>query len=166
MSSKYKEEKKILRRITINNAAPVDTSKKTKLVMYYRNNKTKNLMRNHTKPNEDPMKEYMVVYCCTCPCQGCPGTYIGMTTMRLSKRISWHQQEGAIFHHFKNEHHTRPTRDALLTCIEIVGKVDKELCLWLKEALFIEETPTFNTTDEVKILPTSMIRPSRQPDRE
>ena len=62
-----------------------------------------------------------------------------MTTMHLSKRLSCHQQEGAIFNHFKNEHHTRPTKDVLLKCMKIAGKTDKELRLRLKEALFIEE---------------------------
>ena len=111
-------------------------------------------MRNHPKPNEDPLRECMVVYCFTCPFLGCPGSYRGMTTIRLSKRISCHQQQGAILCHFKNEHHTRPTRDALLKCIEIAAKADKELRLQLKEALFTgKERLTLNIMDEVKNSP-------------
>ena len=63
MSSKYKEDNKIMRRIITDNIAPVHTSKKIKLIMNYKNIKIKNLlMRNHPKPNEDLLKECMVVY--------------------------------------------------------------------------------------------------------
>ena len=154
--------------IVNSNVTWVDNNTNINLVIHYKNNTTKNLlMKNHPKPNEDPLKECMVVYCFTCPIQGCPGSYIGMTTMRLSKTILCYLQEGAIFRHYKKKIHTRPTWDALLKCAEIAGRADNDLCLLLKEALFIEkEKPTLNTTDEVKVLPTSMMRPSRQPDDE
>ena len=159
MSRKYKEEKTI-KSLVHNNITPLDNNKKINLVIYYKNNKMKNLlMKNHPRPNEDLLKECMVVYRFTCPIQGCPGSHIGMTTMRLIKRISCHIQEGVIFRHYK------PSPDTLLECIEISGRADSDLRLCLKEALFIEkEKSTLNTTDEVKILPASMMRPTRQPD--
>ena len=168
MSFKYKEEEKIIKSIVNSNVTSVDYNRKINLVIHYKNSKMKNLlMKNHPKLNEGPLKECMVVNRFTCPIQGYPGSYIGMTIIRLSKRISCHLQEGAIFRHYKNKHHTRPTWDALLKCVEIAGRADNDLCLCIKEASFIEkEKNTLNTTDEVKILPTSMMRPSRQPDSE
>ena len=140
-------------------------NKKINLVTNYKNNKTNNLlMKNHPRPNEDPLKEHMVVYHFTCPIQGCPRSYIGMITMCLTKGISCHLQEGPIFRRYINEHHIRLTRDTLLKYIETAGRVDKDLRLHLKEALFFEkEKSTLNTREEVKILPTSMMRPTSQP---
>ena len=149
MSSKYKEEEQIIKGIVTS----VDNNRKISLITYYKSNKTKNfLMKNHHKPNEDPLKEHMVVYRFTCPIQGCPRSYIGMTTMRLSKRISCLLHEGAIFRHYQKEHNSKPTWDALLECDEIATRVDNDLCLCLKEALFIEnEKPTLNPSPPVSI---------------
>ena len=63
--------------------------------------KTSNLvMKNNPRPDNDTLEKLMVVYQFKCPYEGgCPHTYIGMTTMRLAKRISCHCQEGDIFQH-------------------------------------------------------------------
>ena len=154
MSSKYKEEK-IMKGIIYKNVTLVDNSRETSLITYCKNNKAKNLllMKNHPRPNESPLKEHMVMCRFTCPLQGCPGSYIGMTTMCLSKRISSHLQAGVIFRYYRNRHQIKPTRDALLKCVAISGRADNELRLHLKETMLIEkERPTLNTTDEVKRL--------------
>ena len=143
-------------------------NKKISLIVYYKNNKTKiSLWKNHPKPNTDLLKERMVVYRFTCPIQGCPGLYIGMTTVLLSKRISCHLHEGNIFRHYRNEHNSKPTQDALLECVEIIARADNDLCLYLKGPLCIEkERLALDTADEVKILPTSMMRPLRRTGNE
>ncbi|XP_064115054.1 uncharacterized protein LOC135221159 [Macrobrachium nipponense] len=46
-----------------------------------------------------PLKQTHVVYQHTCLVCECSGAYVGMTTMRLSKRLSCHAQEGAIKNH-------------------------------------------------------------------
>ena len=69
--------------------------------------------------------------------------------------------------HYRNKHQMRLTRDALLKCVEITGRANNELRLHLKEVSFIEkEKLTLNTANEVKILPVSVMRPTRQTDNE
>ena len=44
-------------------------------------------MKNHPRPNDDPLKQRMVVYRFSSSTMGCLGNYVGMTTMHHSKRI-------------------------------------------------------------------------------
>ena len=113
-------------------------------------------MKNNPFPISDDLKKRMVVYHFECPHEGgCPHTYVGMTTMRLSKRISCHGQEGAIFQHFTEKHNRRPTRQELIHSITIVGQADDALRLRYLEALIIKDKkPSLNTTNEIVLLPT------------
>ena len=105
MHTTYKESEKTMKKIIIDNVTSMDNSKKIQLTAYHKNKKTLNLlMKNHPKPTEDPLKQSKVVYCFLCSIQGCLGIYIGMTTMRLSKKISCHVQEGAIYKHLSASH--------------------------------------------------------------
>ena len=93
MTTKYKENERIMKNIVCNNVSPRDNEKKIKLITYYKNCKTKNLlMKNHPRPNEDPLKNRMVLYRFLCPTQRCLGTYIGMTTMRLRESHAMHKK--------------------------------------------------------------------------
>ena len=60
-----------MKNIIYNNVSPADDEKKIKLIVYYKNCKTKTLlMKNRPKLNEDPLKECIVVYRIVCPIQG------------------------------------------------------------------------------------------------
>ena len=73
-------------------ASPVEKGKRIQLIIYYRNNRTLDLlMKNNSKPNEDPSKQHVVMYRFLCPVQA----YVGITTVRLSKRILDHVQGGS-----------------------------------------------------------------------
>ena len=106
MHTKYKEEEHAIKNIVQRHFTPTDPAKHLQLIIYYKNRKTSNLiMKNNPFPISDDLKKRMVVYYFKCPHEGgCPHTYVGMTTMRLSKRISCHGQEGAIFQHFTEKH--------------------------------------------------------------
>ena len=154
----YKHDEKALRDILKDNLKPTNDDDEVKLVIYYKNRKTSSLiMKNNLAPKQEMIKQRNVVYQYRCPVQGCSHDYIGMTTTRLSKRISCHVQEGAINNHMKRLHNRRPTRDELIQAIEILDHEPDNRRLRFLEALHIlEKKPTINKTDEPLLLPTTL----------
>ncbi|XP_066965979.1 uncharacterized protein [Macrobrachium rosenbergii] len=61
-----------------------------------------------------------------------------MTTMRFSKRISSHDQEGAIFNHAMTAHNQRIARIDIITNMEIIDRTAYHRRLRLLEALRID----------------------------
>ena len=95
MHKDYKKDEAIMRRIISSNVAATDPDSEIDLIIYYKNKRTSQmLMKNSPRVDEDPMKKHGVVYRIICPENGCTHSYIGMTTTRLSKRLSVHLQEG------------------------------------------------------------------------
>ena len=76
------------------------------------------LMKNSPRVDEDPLKKHGVVYRIICPEDGCTHSYIGMTTTRLSKRLSVHLQEGNFHQHYTRTH-GELLRTTLLQAISI-----------------------------------------------
>ncbi|XP_068242386.1 uncharacterized protein [Palaemon carinicauda] len=101
MHAEYQWDEKAIKEIITNNVSPTDETTKVKLIIYYQTAKTRSLiMRNNpAPPDNDPLRKMNVVYSYQCPVQGCPGKYIGMITMKLSKKISCHVQQGPIRNH-------------------------------------------------------------------
>ncbi|XP_068201647.1 zinc finger BED domain-containing protein 5-like [Palaemon carinicauda] len=78
-------------------------------------------MKNNPAPAmQDDLKKTNGVYQYKCPVQECPGTYIGMTTMRLSKRSSCHVQEGTIKMHCLQNHNFKTTREHIVKNVTII----------------------------------------------
>ena len=71
----------------------------------------------------------------------CTHEYIGMMTMRLTKRISYHVQEGAIYNHFKDAHRQTDNlnRDTLINGIKIIDSNEAPKRLHYLEAMHIPE---------------------------
>ena len=113
-------------------------------------------MKNNPRPDNDMLKKRMVVYQFKCPFGGgCPHTYIGLTTMRLAKRISCHCQEGNIFQHIRHTHSQNPTKKEIENSFSIIGQTNDQTRLKFLEAILIDiHKPTLNVTNEVLILPT------------
>ena len=112
-------------------------------------------MKNSPANANDDLKRHHVVYQYNCQVRGCPHFYIGMTTMRASKRISCHVQEGAIHLHHVRHHGSRPSRDQIIEGFKILEQCQDPNRLRILEALYILQLkPTLNTTNEVLILPT------------
>ena len=158
----YKKEEKALKEIINNHVKPTNNCK-INLVIYYKSKKTCNLiLKNNPSCNQDMLRRRNVVYHFECPEVECQHEYIGMTTMRLSKRISCHLQEGAIFQHYVNSHNKRPSRDALLKSIKISGTCNDHRRLRILEALLIlEHKPSLNCTQEPLLLPSMTQPPQR-----
>ena len=157
MHPNYKEEEKAMKNIIKRNVKPVEENAEIDFIIYYKNNKTRNLiMKNNPRPNYDDLKRHHVVYYFQCPVGGrCPHSYVGRTTTRLSKRLSCHLQEGAIFNHYEQEHGRRPNREEITSNTKILYQAPDDSRLSFMEALLIHENkPTLNTTNEVLLLPS------------
>ena len=156
-----------IKKIISDNVSPTDDTKNIDLIIYYQNRRTRDLfMKNNPSPQaREPLKQTHVVYQYTCPVRECSGAYVGMTTMRLSKRLSCHAQEGAIKNHARTKHHEAISRDVIIKNTKIIGKAPDARRLRLLEALLIQQIkPTLNTTQEEFLLPTSMRRPATNND--
>ena len=71
--------------------------------------------------------------------------YIGMTQNTLSKRLTFHLQQGSILEHFRNYHHEKLTRNILTNNTKIIDRENKRHGLLIKEALHIQEkSPEIN----------------------
>lgn len=87
------------------------------LVIYYKSQKTSHLLlRNRPKKKKAYIKRTHVVYRFTYNrenWESLPSTYIGMTTMALSRCLSYHLSSGAPYNHMKKEHNSKLTRETL-----------------------------------------------------
>ena len=104
------------------------------------------------------LKRRNVVYQFKCPLESCAHKYIGLTTMRLSKRISCHAQEGAIFNHFRTKHlNVTLIRDRCINSIEIIdSNCDPKRLRYLEALHILDAKPSLNCTQEPFLLPTVM----------
>ena len=109
--------------------------------------KTANLaMKNNMSPPTAMLKQSGVVYQFTCPLPHSQAVnYIGMTKTTLSRRLTYHGQEGAIFDHFQNVHGSKPTREQLTENTVVTAKAQDRHRLAIIEALHIlNNNPSLN----------------------
>ena len=156
----YKEDEKALRKIINENVTPTSENTKINLNIYYKSRKTSQLLlKNNPAPHPSDMKKRNVVYQFKCPAVGCTHSYIGLTTTRLTKRISCHLQEGNIYKHFTSYHNHPPARECLIKSIEVIDTAPDPKRLRYLEAIYImSEKPTLNVTQENLLLPTAFHR--------
>ncbi|MEL6606432.1 MAG: reverse transcriptase domain-containing protein, partial [Cyanobacteria bacterium J06614_10] len=105
MSTAYKEEEKAIKSIVSRNVKPNNDNNKIKLIIYYKSRKTKDLlMKNDNAPEPRKFDQVNVVYRFSCPHEDCTphSTYIGMTTTKLSRRLSYHLNSGGPKRHMLN----------------------------------------------------------------
>ena len=143
----YKTEKRILSNIVHSNTKCIDSDKKLKIIFYYKNKKTTNLvMKNNLMPPLQPLEQTNVIYKFTCPMSHGQATeYIGFSQTTLSQRLTAHKQNGSICNHFKTEHKLKPTREQLTENTKIVAREADRHRLAIKEALLIlKEKPIIN----------------------
>ena len=152
----YKQDEDALHGIIKNHVSPTAEKSRIQLNIYYKNKKTSQLLlRNSPASPPSDIKKRNVVYLFKCPEVRCPHSYIGMTTTRLSKRLSCHLQEGAIYKHFRQEHNKSITRDTIVSSTEILDIAPDHLRLRYLEALnILQLKPTLNTAQEPLLLPT------------
>ena len=72
--------------------------------------------------------------------------YVGLCQTTLSRRLTYHAQDGGIHKHFQNYHNSKPTRDQLTENTIIIDKAPDRYRLAIKEALHIINIgPLINT---------------------
>ena len=139
----------------------MDETDIVKLIIFYQNRKTCNLvMKNNLSDNTSDMNRTGVVYQYTCPIGDCKLrkiSYVGMTTTTLSRRLTSHLQTGSPKTHTLQEHGITLTREMLVNNTDIIDASSDKRRLQIKEALHILQIkPTMN----VQIGSTSIPLPS------
>ena len=159
MNTAYKAEEKALKDIINRNVKPANESVKLKLIIYYSNAKTANLiMKNNNRPPVSPMLRTGVVYRFTCPHVECDQqTYIGMTTTTLTRRLAGHLQSGSIKQHLHEKHNVRIDKNILENNTEILqAEQDRRRLLMLETIIISERNPALNIQGAGNnILPTA-----------
>ena len=131
MNNKCKEDERVLKRIVKENVSLKDNRDRLKLVIYYKNMKSRNLiMRNNCAKKPREFAKTHVVYRFRCKkgdCEHLPPSktaYPGLTTDTLSRRLSFHLQNGAIRKHCEAKHGSMITRKELekFTSVEYVER--------------------------------------------
>ena len=163
MSTGYKTDERVLKSIIEGGVTPVDENDTIKLVIFYKNKKTSNLiMKNNLTEVRNDISRTGVVYQYTCPignCQFRNTSYIGMTTTTLSRRLTNHLQSGTPKTHTLQEHNMCLTREMLVANTTIIDNCSDKRRLQVMEALHIQEKkPIMN----VQIGSTSIPLPSFQ----
>ena len=111
----YKIEERVIKDLIYSNAKCLEDDEELKIMIYYKNNKTANLvMKNNLSPPLKPLEKTNIIYKFTCPMSHGQATeYIGFSQTTLSQRLTFHRQNGSIHNHFKTEHGIKPTREQL-----------------------------------------------------
>lgn len=141
------------------NVHPTDPEKQVTLIIYYKSRKTSHLLlRNRPTTNKTPLQEDHVIYRHTCTNVDCgPLSYIGMTTTKLSRRLSLHLQNGTIKSHYIAPHHQDLSRSDLDLHTTILDREQDRRRLALLEAIHIQTLkPSLNIqTDDFQTLPSA-----------
>ena len=161
MNNKYKIDEKIMNNIITKNIKSTDTNQKIKLLIYYKNAKTANLItKNNNLTNDNPLQKSYVIYQYQCQIEGCDlQTYIGITITTLSRRLTCHLSNGGPSMHTEAVHNRKIKRQDLLDGTKIIDKSDEYRKLQIMEALYIKELePTINKQIKSNFsLPSQMI---------
>ena len=140
-------DEKILKEIVYRNTKCCDPKQKLKIICYYKNLKTRNLvMKNNLGPKLSNLSQTGVVYNFECPLPHSRAeNYIGMTQATVAHRLTNHTQSGSISRHFEQHHNTKLIRDTLVNNTSIIAKADNRYKLAIKEALLIlNQEPSIN----------------------
>lgn len=149
MTSQYKHEEKLLRKIVDDHVKSTDQSRSVKLNIYYRARRLSSLfIRNNLHRNSSPSN---VVYRYTCDHGGCQPnqTYIGYTICTLVERMRNHAQLGSIKKHNIDHHDRKVTTQQLVDCSTILKRLHTKEELIIAEALLIKQhEPPINNQKE------------------
>ncbi len=160
-STSYKEDERIMRQLIKRNVTPTDPEKKISLTIYYRRKKTSHLLlRNSPAVDKQKTQQSHFVYIFTCKqgsCAALHSTYIGMTTMGLSRRLRYHLTAGAPKTHTEKEHKTKLTRKDIEDNTEVIATCNDCRRLPILEALHIKDLePTLNIQQQdLQALPST-----------
>ncbi|ESN92797.1 hypothetical protein HELRODRAFT_164914 [Helobdella robusta] len=141
MSSSYKEDEYIIRKIIEKGVHPVDSNEKINLLIYYKNFKSQQLLiKNSPNVKLATTQHSHVIYQFLCPHEDCrlrPSSYIGMTNTKLTRRLTCHLNIGAPNQHYHDCHNQQLSRKILEDNTKILMKDTNFNRLQILESLFI-----------------------------
>ena len=149
MSNAYKLDERVLKDIVNKHVTPIGKNR-VKLLIYYKNRRTANMIMRNNQYKEPEIKCTNVVYQFTCPHEDCKPlapkiSYIGHTTNTLTRRLTFHKQTGEIEKHMKEQHGRDITRSDLVDNTSILAHESNRKRLKVLEAVFIQlRRPTMN----------------------
>ena len=158
MSTDYKTDEKIMEEIINKNIQATDPEKHLRLIIYYKTKKTSQLIiRNQPNITKTPLQEDHVVYQYNCSSEECGShNYIGMTTTKLTRRLTCHLTSGSIKSHHSTSHNQALTRKDLDTNTTIIDTEKDPRRLMILEAIYIQAyQPRINIqTEDLQALPS------------
>ena len=148
MHPNYALDERAIKQIIRRNVVLCQPDKhRLKILIYYRNLKTNNLVsRNNLSFKPSVLQQTHLVYQFQCPLpHSTVETYIGHTRTSLARRLTMHLQDGAIKKHFSISHHFTPPRKLLDDNTSIIFREGNFARLKIREALFIKKcAPSIN----------------------
>ena len=159
MNPKYQQNEAAIRKIIKDNVRTVNANDHLQLIVYYKSIKTKDLvMKNNLTPKLRELARTNLIYDFTCSIDACKHLpprqvrYSGLTKCTLSKRLSFHLQNGAIKKHSESIHGRNITRDEIVSMTK-ARYYDRDVRrLEILEALIIRlEDPEVNKQDTGKV---------------
>ena len=159
MNPKYQKNEAAIRRIIKDNVRTVNPNDRLQLILYYKSTKTRDLIvKNNLSPKLRELARTNLIYDFTCTIDGCKHLplrqvrYSGLTTCTLSRRLSFHLQNGAIKKHFESVHGRVPTREEIVSMTKARYYERDVRRLEILEALIIRlEDPEVNKQDTGKV---------------
>ena len=149
MTSAHKLDERVIKDIVKKHVTPTDQYH-LKLLIYYKNKKTANMIMRNNQHQESDLKCTNVVYEFICPHEDCKppspkSSYIGHTTNTLTRRLTFHKQNGEIQKHMKLQHGRDVRRSDLAENTHILAHESNRRLLRLLEAVFIQKRrPSIN----------------------
>ena len=158
MNDAYKVDEKVIKKIIKDNIRCTNEKTEIKMVIYYNNLKTKSLiMQNNLTAKKRELSQTNIIYQFDCPENECihennvNNVYLGFTHCTMSRRLSYHLQNGALKDHFLDKHHRKLERKESEPCIKIRYKENDSNRLEILESLMIlTEKPELNKQDTGK----------------
>ena len=169
MSEAYRVDERTLQEIIHNNITCTNPHHKIRLSIYYKSPKISNLLINNKPHTPNSTQKANVVYQFTCPFEGCKlqtSNYIGFTRTTLSRRLTYHMNNGAIKQHIYQCHQSALDRETLVSNTKIIKHCPNPYKLQILEAICIrDQNPSINkqNTGNVRTLSLFSPRPEYNP---
>ena len=143
MNYHYRKDEKVLKDLIRDNVTMRENNR-LKLVIYYKNRKTRDLvMKNNLGNNVRELARTNVIYDIDCrkgDCEHLPlrnRSYSGLTTCTMSRRLTFHLQDGAVQRHHLAVHKEKVTRKEIEACTKIRYQENDTNRLEILESLII-----------------------------
>ena len=158
MNPKYKQNEQAIKEIIKSYVKVKNSNDRLQIVIFYKSTKTRDLtMKNNLLPKPRELSRTNLTYDFNCTigeCKHLPPKqvrYSGVTTCTLSRRLSYHLQNGAIKNHVLQEHNRNITREEIVSMTKVRYYENDIRRLEILEALTIRfEDPDINKQDTGK----------------